>query len=279
MTLLSVLAAAAIAATPTQPVEIRFAGVVGNQPFRCGSSYDGIGSPAATVRPTDFRFYVTAVSLVDKRGRKVPVTLDQDGLWQYRDVAMIDFEDGSGPCRGGNAGINVAVKGTVPKGRYTGIAFEVGLPPDFNHGDAATAPAPLGYTSMFWAWRAGYRFFKIDMEASRADASSADQATGFSIHIGSTGCGEGSFTAPPDGPCKRSNRVPVGFARFDPARDVVSVDLAELMKGTDATRNTPDTAPGCMSAPDDPECKGVFAALGLPWGGNPAGPHGAFRRN
>ncbi|MGE4476515.1 MAG: MbnP family copper-binding protein [Stutzerimonas sp.] len=279
MSLLSVLAATVVAATPAQPVEIRFEGVVGSQPFRCGNSYPGIGSPTATVRPTDFRFYVTGVSLVDRRGRKVPVMLDQDGLWQYRDVAMIDFEDGSGPCRGGNPGLNLSIKGMVPKGRYTSIAFEIGLPPDLNHGDAATAPVPLGYTSMFWAWRSGYRFFKIDMETSREGSSGPGKASGFSIHIGSTGCGEGSSTTPPPEPCKQNNRIPVSFTKFDPTRDVVSVDLAELMKGTDATMNTPGTAPGCMSAQDDPECRGVFSAFGLPWAGNPAGPNRAFRKN
>ena len=279
MTVLSVFAAAAVATAPMQPVEIHFAGMVGAQPFRCGSSYEGIGTPAATIRPTDFRFYVTGVSMVDRRGRKVPVRLDQDGLWQYRDIAMIDFEDGTGPCRGGNSGLNFTVKGTVPKGRYIGIAFEVGLPPDLNHGDAATAPVPLNYTSMFWAWRSGYRFFKIDMEASREGTSESAKATGFSIHIGSTGCGEGSSTTPPSDACKQSNRIPVSFTRFDPARDVVSVDLAELMKGTDATMNTVDTAPGCMSAQDDPECLGVFAAFGLPWADNPAGPQRAFRKD
>jgi uncharacterized repeat protein (TIGR04052 family) len=277
--MLAAVASAAALAAATQTIEIRFAAVVAAQPFRCGATYAGVGSPAVTVRPTDFRFYVTGLALLDRRGRRVPVELDQDGLWQYRDIALLDFEDGSGPCRGGNAGLNLVLHGRVPKGRHAGLEFQVGLPPDLNHGDAAAAPVPLNYTSMFWAWRAGYRFFKIDMDVIRAGAAPADRATGFPIHIGSTGCGAGALTAPPSLPCRNPNLVAVRFERFDPARDVVQVDLAAIVADTDPTVNAPDTAPGCMSAPEDSDCRGVFAAFGLSWREQGPGLQRVFRRN
>jgi len=264
--------------TATQSVEVRFAGIVGDLPFRCGTNYSAIGKPVATVRPTDFRFYVTGVSLLDRRGQKVPLTLDQDGLWQYRDVALIDFEDGSGPCRGGNAGLNASVKGTVTKGNYAGIEFEVGLPFDLNHGDVTKAPVPLNYTSMFWSWRSGYRFFKIDMEAQPEAGDQAGKATGFSIHIGGTGCEPGSSTTSPSVACKTPNHIAVRFDQFDPAQDIVTVDLATILAATNARFNTPNTPPGCMSGPEDPECPGVFDSFGLPFPGQPTRPQRAFRK-
>ncbi len=265
MTGLLLLAAAAT----TQPVEIRFEGIVGDKTFQCGESYAGIGKPAASIRPTDFRFYVSQVALIDERGRAVPVALDQDGLWQYRNAALLDFEDGSGPCRGGNSGVNGSIKGKVPAGRYTGMRFDIGLPADLNHADATTAPSPLNFTAMFWSWQAGYRFLKVDLESAgmggAMNAMPGMRQTGFAVHVGSTDCPGSSSTQAPPAPCARPNRITVQFDRFDPSRDLVVADIAAMLADTDVGHNTPNTAPGCMAGQDDPDCKGIFAAFGLPF--------------
>ncbi|PZU11631.1 MbnP family copper-binding protein [Sphingomonas sp.] len=286
--LTGMLLLAATAAADRQ-VEINFEGVVGATPFRCGQTYAGIGKPAATVRPTDLRFYVTNVALIDGKGHSTPVKLDQDGLWQQRDVALIDLEDGSGPCRGGNSGINRAVKGKVPAGAYVGLSFRVGLPEDLNHGDATIAKSPLNFTAMFWSWQAGYRFFKVDLETvgapmadlpgtgGMAGMKGMSRQTGFAVHIGSTGCGAGAMTARPAATCSVPNRAAVRFEKFDPAKDKVVVDLAAILSGTDVGHNTPNTAPGCMSG-DDPDCGPIFAAFGLPFPGQPAPAQRAFSK-
>ena len=36
-----------------------------------------------------------------------------------------------------------------------------------------------------------------------------------------------------------------------------------LFDGVDVSQNSPMTAPGCMSGPDDPECIELFPKLGL----------------
>lgn len=46
------------AAGATQDVALRFKPVVGDKSFACGQSYEGIGTPASKITPTDFRFYV-----------------------------------------------------------------------------------------------------------------------------------------------------------------------------------------------------------------------------
>lgn len=272
---------ASVAAATGQPVTIAFKAQIGSSPFQCGRSYPGVGAPATTITPTDMRFYVSNVALVDAAGRRVPVALDQDGVWQYRDIALLDFEDGSGPCRqGGNAGLNATVKGHVPPGKYVGLAFDMGLPFDLDHGDATIAPSPLNSSAMFWAWAPGYRFVKVDLLGAAAPMPAMAgmpgmaampgmanmRQTGFALHIGSTGCDGRTMTSRP-ARCAQPNVVKVVFARFDPARDKIVFDMAAALAATDFGHNAPNTPPGCMGDQADADCKPIFAAFGLPFGG------------
>src|SRR5574343_335397 len=132
------------------------------EPFVCGRSYDKVGSAASRITPTDFRFYVSDVALLDAAGHATPLTLGQDGAWQYRNVALIDLEDGAGPCRNGTAATHPQLTGHLPPGDYRGVRLTVGLPMALNHADVTLAPPPLNLTAMFWNWQAGYKFFKFD---------------------------------------------------------------------------------------------------------------------
>jgi len=72
--------------------------------------------------------YVSEVHLIEASGRVVPVTLAQDGIWQFENIALIDFENGSGACRNGTAPTNTTVRGSVPPGNYTGVRLTLGVP-------------------------------------------------------------------------------------------------------------------------------------------------------
>ena len=109
-------------AAENQEVTIRFAAKVGNQPFSCGSTYR-LGKPAIEQTLSDFRFYVSEVALIDAQGKTVPVTLVQDGKWQYQNVALLDFENKTGACANGTTEMRDRVIGTVRKGNYTGLKF------------------------------------------------------------------------------------------------------------------------------------------------------------
>jgi len=267
------LPSAAPAAT-TESIRIQFAAQVRSAPFSCGQSYSGIGTTASKITPTDFRFFVSDLSLLRADGSDVPLALDQDGTWQYRNLALLDFEDGTGPCRNGNAAMNTNIRGTAPAGTYRGLRFTLGVPFELNHGDPTLAPSPLNITSMFWVWKAGYRFVKIDLASSgqpdkRLDyaagngAVEKERSVGFPVHVGSAGCVSRSLTTPPTSACKFPNRVTVTFDHFDPVHSIVVADLAALLKTSNVDVNTPNTAPGCMSEPTDPDCKGVMQALGI----------------
>ncbi len=285
-------------ATAAQSIRIRFAGRLGGKPFACGEKYSGIGNKPATVTPADLRFFVSSVTLLDASGNATPIKLDQDGVWQYQDLALVDLEDGTGGCRNGNAAMHTEVTGTVPSGTYTGLRFTVGVPFALDHIDPASAPAPLNFTAMNWVWQVGFKFIRAEVlvvpdKTSAAAAPTAGgpmmeahtaakpgkavpmmtsmRSSGFPIHIGSTDCASSALTIPPSQECKHPNRIAVTLPQFNAAADEVIFNMDRLLTKSDVTTNSPKTAPGCMSGEDDPDCAPIFKALGLPFSGSAAG--------
>ncbi len=275
-----------VAPSGTHAVAVRFAAQIGGQPFVCGQSYAGVGTTRSTITPSDFRLYVSEVALIDETGRAVPVTLTQDGVWQVGDIALLDFENGTGPCRNGTTGMNTEVRGSVPAGRYVGLRFTLGVPFARNHGDPTVAPSPLNLTAMFWNWQGGYKFVKFDTASrgqpsttSAPDPRGGGNASGFSVHLGSTMCASPSRTQAPGAECANPNRVAVAFERFDVATQTVVADMGAVLAGANVDVNAPKTSPGCMSFPNDADCPPVMGALGLPYGGQAApGPQRLFTR-
>lgn len=218
----------------TQAVELRFVAEVNGQPFECGQSYKNIGTTRSTITPSDFRMYVSQVQLTTADGKTVPVQLTQDKTWQLEGIALLDFENGQGPCRNGTLPMNTVIRGSVPAGQYKGVIFTVGVPFDLNHGDPTVAPAPLSSTAMFWNWQGGYKFIKFDTASSGR---------------------------------------PQIVANFDVNKNQVVVDIGKVLTGANVDVNAPKTSPGCMSFPNDPDCPAIMNAMGLAYDGKaPAGP-------
>jgi uncharacterized repeat protein (TIGR04052 family) len=146
-------------------VSIRFKAEVLGEDFACGRTYTGVGTTKTTeVTPTDLRFFVQKLRLINAAGEEVPVSVATRAPWQESSISLIDFENGQGDCGSGNAGTNDVITGTVPAGSYTGVAFSTSLPPELNHGDPATAPAPLrNAPGTLWAWLSGYKFLLAEM--------------------------------------------------------------------------------------------------------------------
>ncbi len=266
-----------------------FKGKVNGQPVRCGQDYIGIGTSGSKICSRDFRFYLSAPRLLAADGRETPITLNQDGKWQTQNVALLDFEDGSGGCEG-NADTNFAISGNVPAGSLqagTSLRFDLGLPFSLNHADASRAASPLNLTSMFWIWRFGYKFARLDM-------TTTGQPQGYFIHIGSTGCtgdmaiqhegedhsamtasptasaspasahgGMDPSLSKPPASCSETNRATITLANFDATKQHVEADLGRLLSENNVDSNQPDSPGGCMSSVDDADCKGIFKQLGL----------------
>lgn len=259
----------ALAASPAfadQTVAINFAAEIGGQPFSCTETYSGLGNSDAEIKATDFRTYISDVAMIKADGTAVPLTLTQD-IWQHSNIALLDFEDATGGCTNGTQQTNTTIRGTVPEGEYTSVSFTVGIPFEMNHGDPTTAPSPLNLTSMFWNWRAGYKFMRIDMvPTDRAE----DGPKGWFLHLGSTMCKAESKTEAPTEACGNPNHMHVTLADFDPSQTII-IDPAPVIADVDLRVNTPDTSPGCMSFPNDPDCTTVMPKLGLPFVNEAAG--------
>lgn len=259
-------------ASTEQPINIQFAAQINGQPFACGQNYKSVGTTASTITPSDFRMYVSEVKLIRKDGTLEALALKQDGVWQYQSVALIDFEDGSGPCRNGTAPINTHIRGTAKAGEYTGIELTVGVPFALNHQDPTVAPAPLNSTAMFWNWQGGYKFIKFDTassgisEQTPAAANAMGPVTRYSVHLGSTMCASSGKTQAPQS-CMNPNHVKVRFDKFDLNKGVVVVDMGAVLAQANVDINAAGTSPGCMSFPKDADCPRVMDALGLAYDG------------
>ncbi len=238
------------------PISITFDARFGDTSFTCDSTVEGLGTGNSSFTPTDLRLYVSAFTVHNAAGEQAPVSLNQDGLWQLQDLALLDFEDKTGNCSNGTSATNHVVQGTVPAGDWSSLSFEVGVPFALNHQDVATASSPLNLSTLFWSWQGGYKFIRLE-------GKSTGLPTGWLFHLGSTGCetdGEGKVTEA----CSSPNRAHVEIADWSPEK-TIALRLDSLLSGADLDLDG-GGAPGCMSAPEDPECAALFGKLGIPAG-------------
>lgn len=238
---------------PETTVQLHFRAVVGDAPFACGTSFEGLGTSATRAEFSDMRFYVSDIVLISNNGAEVPASIEGDGRWQLPGVALLDFEDRSGLCTNGTEPTRTFVNVKADGSDFTGVRFTIGVPFDVNHGDTATAPSPLNLSGLFWNWQAGYKFMRIDAKL--------DGGRGFNLHVGSIGCSMDIATTTVKS-CERPNRAVFSLSDFNPETDAIVLDVAELIADVDLSADA-GGAPGCMSTPDDPECRPVFEALGL----------------
>lgn len=241
---------------PAEPVSLRFAATFGDQPLACDSA-------ATEPALTDLRFFVHDVALLRQDGSAVPVALSPEGPWQSADVALVDLENGSGACLNGTPAVHATVEGEVPAGSYSGLRFALGVPARLNHADPLLAEAPLDRSTMHWHWRSGYKFM-------RAGYRSDDD--GFWLHLGSARC---HGTIGDLRGCDEPNRAHVELDGFDPARDLVAVDLAVLFE---SALHGDGVVQSCQMGPDESDCGPVQRALGLdPDTGESVAPATVFR--
>lgn len=259
--------------TSTQTaVSIDFKANVNGAPFVCGQTYQNVGVSSGatnnTYRIDDFRLYIQNVELVKADNTRTAVTLNQDGTWQYKTIALLDFETG---CSNGTSEMNTQIRGQLPAGSklsdYKTLCFKVGLPFEENHIDPGLAPAPLNASGMLWSWTTGRKFVRIDGVGIPDELS-----TSFHFHLGSTGCTDSTGTGKaPDGPCTYPNQPEVCLNNFDSTQHVVVADIGKVLAQSNVAVNTPETAEGCMSGNNDPECIPIFPKLGMDFTYQPTG--------
>jgi uncharacterized repeat protein (TIGR04052 family) len=238
----------------SSPVSIKFAAKVNGKDAGCGVTYQEIGSRKSALTINDIRFFVFNVRLLDRNGEEHKVTLTQDGVWQYQDVALLDFENGTAGCSElGTAETNTEIKGESDLDEVAGVKFDIGIPFNLNHLDPTTVPAPLNVSALNWFWQVGHIFYRNDFFADGKP---------FFVHLGSSGCVSDAFTSPPTEPCSNPNIPTITLTNYTSEKTVV-LDIGTLLQGVDLTKATPNTAPGCMSERNDNECAEVYPNFGL----------------
>jgi uncharacterized repeat protein (TIGR04052 family) len=78
------------------------------------------------------------------------------------------------------------------------LSFELSVPFALNHQNPLTQPSPLNLSSMFWSWRSGHKFFRMDLQSTQGS---------WAFHLGSVGCEAASSVRGPSTPCKQPNRL------------------------------------------------------------------------
>ena len=262
----------------TQAVSIQFAAQANGKDAQCGAVNEiaNLGSTNKTAEIQDLRFYVSALELVNDKGQAVAVTLDKNTNQDFG-VALLDFENATGACAGGDAKTNTVITGKIPTGTYTGIKFTLGVPDTvvdtsgntiiLNHSNTTAITAPLDVAAMAWSWQGGRKFAKIEFKPTggvtnqKGTPETTDDATVSSwvVHMGATGC-TGSDAAGYS--CTNPNLAKVSFDSFDVSKQKIVLDVPALVAQSDISVNQ-NSAIGCMSGTTDKECPAVFEALGL----------------
>ena len=261
----------------SEPFALRFAATDGNREVGCGNQIAGVGPGGAdSVEISDLRFYVSNIRFTTADGKTVAPTLDENAF-QYTDasgsVALVDLTDtAAGACSGegitfpeGTARTNDAITGMVDGNAITGVTFDIAIPQAMmkaviaNH-TAEDAPSPLA--EMHWSWAYAYRFFVMNAVVHNG----AQPGEGY-MHVGSTDCGgDGSKALTDRDTCGHLNAARVALTSFDPATDMIAVDVRKLVAGMDFEVSTEDaTYVGieCHSSPAQPDCPILFGNLGI----------------
>ncbi|MEY3218886.1 MAG: hypothetical protein RIT27_243 [Pseudomonadota bacterium] len=247
--------------TVSTDLNIKFSAAVNGENFNCGATYKNVGSATTNeYKINDFRFYIYDIKLQQLDGSFYPLELKQDGKWQYKNIALLDFENG---CLNGTVETNPQITATLPVGKtandFKGICFNLGLPFEENHSDPTTAPAPINMTGMLWSWTTGRKFLRVDGIGDPLGLN-----TPFVLHLGSTGCSDvNKLGKQPDAPCTYTNAPQICLSEFVPNQQTIIADIGKVLKNSNIAYNTANTASGCMSGNNDPECQMIFPLLGL----------------
>ena len=78
------------------------------------------------------------------------------------------------------------------------LSFSLAVPFALNHQNPLLQPSPLNLPSMFWSWRSGHKFFRLDMQGPNKS---------WVFHLGSVGCSAASTMRGPSKECVQPNRV------------------------------------------------------------------------
>ncbi len=181
-----------------------------------------------------FALFVSSVEVLHSNGQQWKPISFVPNPWQTEKVGLLWFKSQCSNESPSNAVLQLAMDDEQWQ-QTRAVRFELGVPFALNHLNPLTQPSPLNLPDMFWSWRMGYKFLRLDIQTTDEQEPRA-----WSYHLGSVGCQSASTLRPPEQACVQPNRftldVPVAAhsARFN-------LDLSALLAGIDV-----ESMPGCM---------------------------------
>lgn len=238
--------------------EIHFGAAADGSALACARRLDEIGEAKLAVSLVDLRFMVSSVELIRYDGRLFPLTLDQDGAWQQRNVALIDLEDATGRCEGGTVETRRVIRGSAPKGNYRGVRFMLGRPAGVDLADPAFAALLRA-----GGWQPGTPAENHTLSIELASAGTPEHlarqnpdVTRIVLHMSRSVCVAGA-------PCAAVDQVQVTLSDFQPERHVIVAEMgglaAKALVGGDPSLPTLTCDPGAT----DVMCLEVLQNLGF----------------
>jgi uncharacterized repeat protein (TIGR04052 family) len=231
-------------------VNIDFQPMYNNIPLNCNSRFmHGNAKKTTSVieqkwQYQQFQFFLYNVEIKDtKNGWKPwPMTVNS---FQSNNVALLGEVCGKNNTQS-NWQLELAPLSIAHDA--TEIRFTLGVPFSLNHLNPLTQASPLNVSSMFWGWRGGHKFMRVELTSANDD---------WLFHLGSTGCKAASPVRAPKEECLQPNRTVISLP-FNPKDRDVKVDLSALFRGLVLQRES-----SCQSDVDDENCKIIFDNLGI----------------
>ncbi len=157
----------------------------------------------------------------------------------HKQVTLVRFS----ACGPQQSGPSVSLHG--PTGAAD-LTLQLGVPFELNHNNPVTQPSPLNVGSMFWTWRLGYKFLRLDHRD-------------WAFHLGSGGCKSPSSVRAPSSPCQRPNLPEVRIPLGESTNVRLLVDLDDYLDGLPV-----GDAGSCMDGLyQSPFCRQLTSRLGL----------------
>ena len=126
------------------------------------------------------------------------------------------------------------------------LSFTLAVPFALNHQNPLLQPSPLNLPSMFWSWRSGHKFLRLDMQGPNNN---------WAFHLGSVGCSAVSTMRSPQEECVQPNRVSFHLdKKYNGSKLVLHID--RLMA------NTPmENGGSCLFHSDQQSCTILMSNL------------------
>lgn len=242
----------AIPESATTNIRLSFSIMHDQQIVKCNQStqslsFQAISNTNHLIDIESFAFYLHDVHLFANSTQAEIELSMQPSSWQTDDIALIAF-DAACNSQASSAELNAntelhlttqneAFKHLVKRHAKSSddleLRFTLGIPFESNHVNPLTQTSPLNISSMFWSWRNGYKFMRLDMKSSHEVSHQ-----GMSLHLGSVGCQSASHVRAPKQACEQSNlvdvRIPIKLNEFASQHSKVTIpinfDLSTLLR-------------------------------------------------